>query len=541
MPFTADPATFEALVADLLEQITLGHTPEDLFATIYTRLRGLVPYNRIAVALLHEQGTMLRLVACRTDGPESLKIGYADALAGSTLADLLQTGHPRIINDLEAYLETKPDSRSTRLIVREGMRSNLTLPLLANGKPIGVIFFSSRQTNSYHDGHAQLLRRLAGTIAITLERAHLLTTLAQQNQELLAASELKDRFLEKLRQEVDRLTAQIQQENVYLRDEIRSTKHLAEIVGQSQGMQQVQKAVRQVAPTISTVLILGETGTGKERIAQAVHDLSPRRDRLLVKVNCAALAPGLITSELFGHEAGAFTGATRPRAGRFEVAHQGSLFLDEIAEIPLETQVLLLRVLQERVIERVGSHEARPIDVRVIAATNRDLQQGVLEGWFRADLFYRLNVFPIRIPPLRERCEDVEPLVHHFLHLFATRMGKAITGVGSRTLEQLRSYHWPGNVRELENLIERATILCSGQTLEIDPTWLTMPTPLAPSSTHALAELERQTILDALRTCGGRIYGPTGAAIRLGLKPTTLYSKMKKHHITRQGGNHHCE
>jgi len=288
-----------------------------------------------------------------------------------------------------------------------------------------------------------------------------------------------------------------------------------------------------VARTDSTVLILGETGTGKELVARAIHQLSPRRDRLLVAVNCAALAPGVIASELFGHEPGAFTGATRRRRGRFELAHQGTIFLDEVGELPADTQVLLLRVLQQRVIERVGGAEAIPVDARVIAATHRDLTAALDQGQFRADLFFRLNVFPIRVPPLRERRDDIPDLVRHFLHHFGRRLNKPAAQVSPATLELLTAYHWPGNVRELENLVERALIVTTGDRLQVDPQWLRSARtdgPDAPAPA-GLAELERRAILDALARCRGKIYGPGGAAAALGLKPTTLYGKMRRHHI----------
>jgi formate hydrogenlyase transcriptional activator len=256
----------------------------------------------------------------------------------------------------------------------------------------------------------------------------------------------------------------------------------------------------------------------------------------LVQVNCAALAPGVLTSELFGHEAGAFTGASRRRLGRFERAQHGSLFLDEIAEVPPETQVLLLRVLQERVIERVGGSEPIPVDVRVLAATNRDLSAALESGAFRTDLYYRLNVFPIRVPPLRERREDVPALIEHSITRFARRMDKDVADVSARTLELAMEYPWPGNVRELENVVERAMIVAAGDVLEIDPTWLAASVPVAevPAAQPSLAEQERRAILEALDQAGGKIYGPDGAAARLGLKPTTLYGKMRKHHIEKK-------
>jgi formate hydrogenlyase transcriptional activator len=310
------------------------------------------------------------------------------------------------------------------------------------------------------------------------------------------------------------------------------------LIGDGPAMRAVKQAVAQVAATSSTVLILGETGTGKELIARAVHELSPRRDHLLVKVNCAALAPSVITSELFGHEAGAFTGAVKQRLGRFELAHQGSIFLDEVAEVPPETQVLLLRVLQERVIERVGGGEPISVDVRVIAATNRDLGAAVAAGEFRADLFYRLNVFPVRVPPLRERPEDVPGLVRHFLDKLGRRVNKRVSRVAAATMDRLLGYHWPGNVRELENIVERAMIVSDGGELRIDPTWLAAPAGGGgpPSESSPLADVERRTILEALRKCGGKVYGPDGAAAALGLRPTTLYGKMRKHGIRKQAG-----
>jgi formate hydrogenlyase transcriptional activator len=325
-----------------------------------------------------------------------------------------------------------------------------------------------------------------------------------------------------------------QRETAYLRDEAKTDRDLRGLTGESPAMKAVRFAIQQVARTDSTVLIRGETGTGKELVARAIHQLSPRRDHLLVAVNCAALAPGVIASELFGHEAGAFTGATRRRPGRFELAHQGTIFLDEVGELPPETQVMLLRVLQERLIERVGGSEAVAVDVRVIAATHQDLAVAMNQGRFRADLFFRLNVFPITVPPLRERRDDIPDLVRHFLRHFARRLSKPVSQVSPATLELLREYHWPGNVRELENIVERAMIVTAGDTLQVDPDWLKSATLVdgMPRETGAgLAEVERRAILDALERCHGKIYGPGGAAAALKLKPTTLYGKMRKYQI----------
>ncbi len=349
----------------------------------------------------------------------------------------------------------------------------------------------------------------------------------RQYQELLALADENALLRDKV--------AELQREVPFLREEIKHDRDLRSLTGASPSMKAVRQAIQQVARTDSTVLILGETGTGKELVARAIHQVGPRRDHAFVAVNCAALNPSVLTSELFGHEPGAFTGATKRRIGRFERAHRGTIFLDEIAEVSQEVQILLLRVLQERVIERVGGNEPIAVDVRVIAATHRELDREVNEGKFRADLFFRLNVFPIRVPPLRERREDIPDLIQHFLHAFNRRMSKQVRQVAPDTLRLLLNYDWPGNVRELENLIERALIVGSQDTLRIDPNWLLAARPPSEGPTSlGLHETERQTILSALERCAGKIYGPAGAAAMLGLKPTTLYGKMRKHGIAKK-------
>jgi len=332
------------------------------------------------------------------------------------------------------------------------------------------------------------------------------------------------------------LQHRLEQEMPYLRETVKMQGDLRTLTGAGDSMKRVRLAIQQVAATDSTVLILGETGTGKELVAQAIHQLSARRDRLLVKVNCAALNPNILTSELFGHERGAFTGATKRRLGRFEMAQHGTIFLDEIAELPPATQVLLLRVLQERTIERVGGNEAIPVDVRIIAATHQDLAAAVKEGRFRADLFFRLNVFPIRVPPLRERKEDIADLVQHFIHVFNRRMNKQVHGIDTAGFAPLLNYSWPGNVRELENIIERMMIIAPASTLTPDPSWFASAMA-GPAATGTLRDLERDSIVAALQQSNGRIYGAGGAAALLGLKPTTLYSKMRRLDISRSGAN----
>jgi formate hydrogenlyase transcriptional activator len=326
-------------------------------------------------------------------------------------------------------------------------------------------------------------------------------------------------------------------ENVALREEIERSSMFEEIVGSSEGLRQVLAQVSKVAPTDSTVLILGETGTGKELIARAIHNLSKRSSRAFIRVNCAAIPPALVASELFGHEKGSFTGAFQRRLGRFESADGGTIFLDEVGELPPETQVALLRVLQEREFERVGGSQTVPVDVRVLAATNSDLSAAVAEGTFRQDLFYRLNVFPIRIPALRERVDDISLLVEYLIDRYAQAAGKKMRNINKGTLELFQTYNWPGNVRELQNVIERAVILSDGETFCVDKTWLTPVTPKTAATSVPLVanlvEREREMIENALREAAGLISGPTGAATKLGIPRQTLESKIRKLGINR--------
>ncbi len=331
--------------------------------------------------------------------------------------------------------------------------------------------------------------------------------------------------------------ARLQAQNLYLREEIKSAHNFDEIVGRSAVFQSVLSNVRRVAATDASVLIRGETGTGKELIARAVHSASKRRDKPLIKINCAALPAGLVESELFGHEKGAFTGAIAKRIGRFELADGGTIFLDEIGEIPLEVQVKLLRVLQEREFDRVGGKSPIEVDVRVIAATNRDLFQAVAEKTFREDLFYRLNVFPLLTPPLRNRAEDIPLLVSFLIDKYMLRIGKRVEGVSANSMQRLRSYRWPGNIRELENVIERAIILADGPVIEVDSEMLpglTEPVtgPASPTTGASLEEVERQHIAAVLKQTNWVIEGSNGAAKILDLHPSTLRYRMKKLGVT---------
>jgi len=340
-----------------------------------------------------------------------------------------------------------------------------------------------------------------------------------------AEEELKKAF-----DEIKTLKDQLHKENLALKEEIDQASMFEEIVGASDAIKRVLAVLCKVAPTDSTVLITGETGTGKELAARAIHKRSHRARNAFVAVNCAAIPPSLIASELFGHEKGAFTGATQRRLGRFEVADGGTIFLDEVGDLPAETQIALLRVLQERELERVGGTHAVAIDVRVIAATNRDLEAAVEAGSFRRDLFYRLNVFPIRMPSLHERVEDIPLLVAYLAQRYAGKMGKKINAIDKKTLELFQTYHWPGNVRELQNVVERAVILCEGATLAVDETWLPRTSPRPAPSGVALASLadqEKEMIENALSQSQGRVSGPLGAAARLGIPRSTLESRIK--------------
>jgi formate hydrogenlyase transcriptional activator len=326
-------------------------------------------------------------------------------------------------------------------------------------------------------------------------------------------------------------------ENVALREDIVRSSMFEEIVGSSEPLRRVLVQVSKVAPTDSTVLVLGETGTGKELIARAIHNRSMRSSRAFIRVNCAAIPPSLIASELFGHEKGSFTGATQRRLGRFESADGGTIFLDEVGDLPPETQVALLRVLQEREFERVGGTQSVSVDVRVIAATNRDLTSAVAEGRFRQDLFYRLNVFPIRLPALRERISDISLLVGYLIDRYAKKLGKKIRNIDKKTIELFHAYDWPGNIRELQNVVERAVILSEGETFFVDETWLTHVTPkLAATTAPLVADLvehEREILEAALQQSEGVVGGPTGAAVKLGIPRQTLESKIRKLGINR--------
>jgi formate hydrogenlyase transcriptional activator len=395
-----------------------------------------------------------------------------------------------------------------------GPRSNATFPLVVGGQLIGAMAFGTvHREREWPDAIVNRLRLFVEMIgsAIARTRAEVAT--------------------QKALDEVRRLRDQLQRENLYLQSEVKVISGHGRIIGESSALRNVLEQVEQVAGTNSSVLLIGETGTGKELIASAIHELSPRHSRPMVRVNCAAIPQTLIESELFGREKGAYTGALSRQVGRFEVAHGSTLFLDEVGELPPEVQIKLLRVLQERQLERLGSSKAISVDVRIIAATNRDLEKAVRENSFRDDLYYRLNVFPIRIPPLRERLEDIPLLVQSFVHEFAKSFCKNIESIDKDSLDLLQAYAWPGNVREVRNTVERAMILAKGPRLYINPPSI-LPDDAAPSL--FLLDAERNHLLTVLEKTGWRIRGKGGAAETLGLKPTTLESMMIRLRVTRK-------
>ncbi len=385
----------------------------------------------------------------------------------------------------------------------QGFRSAVAYPLIVHGDEfVGVLGnLARRDIDEEEFAHIGILAQQA---AISIKSAQIF----EENKKL------RDRLIV---------------ENAYLQEELRSEAGFSEIVGVSRALRSLLQDIRQVAGTDSAVLLLGETGTGKELIARAIHQLSPRKSRPLIKVNCGAIAPSLVDSELFGHERGAFTGALQRRLGRFELANNGTLFLDEIGELPPESQTRLLRVLQEQEFERVGGNHPIRVDVRLIAATNRDLEAEVAAKRFRADLFYRLNVFPAHVPPLRERKDDIPHLVEHFIAHQRRRLGKTIEGVSHEGMERLRRYSWPGNIRELQNVVERACVLASGPLLSIPENLTDGPgRPAGADPILTLAEAEKSHIRRALEASGGRIHGTGGAAAMLGINPNTLRSRMEK-------------
>ena len=502
-----------------------------LFKGIVSSLKPVLRHDYTSLALLEESSGLLKIHALDLPGsanklPKSeFTVSMEDTPAGRCFA----TGQVLVVRNGEL---DRFNMEVMRFLRREGVESLCCVPLSTHGRTFGTINLASRDANAFAPNDVELLQQVATQVAIALENA-------------LAFKE------------IDALKDKLAVEKLYLEEEIRSEFNFEEIIGDSPALRRTLSQLELAAPAGTTVLVLGETGTGKELIARALHNLSPRRERTFVKVNCAAIPAGLLESELFGHERGAFTGALMQKIGRFEFADKGTLFLDEVGDLPLELQPKLLRVLQEQEFERLGSNRSVHVDVRVIAATNGDLAQLVEEKKFRGDLYYRLNVFPIVIPPLRERREDVPLLVRYFVQKISRRQNKTVEYVPSDVMDALVNYSWPGNIRELENLIERAVLLSPGKELQVPIAELkasrssasrppltdaslpivrlgngaVSPAPAGPLA--SLEETQRQHILRALRQTEWRLSGPKGAAKLLGIKRTTLQARMRKLGIKR--------
>jgi len=477
-----------------------------LLSSISACLRRVMNHDYASLGLYEPDAQQVRLQAL--DFPKSKGLLHEEMvfpIEGTPSGEVVRTRKPLIISG--ANLDSYKTSVS-RLFIAEGLRSGCIVPLITANRTLGTLSLSSLRPGAFSQEDVDLLMRVANQVAIAIENALAYREIA----------ELKNKLAD---------------EKLYLEEEIRTEYTFEEIVGESPALKRVLSQAETVAATDSSVLILGETGTGKEVIARAIHNLSQRRERTFVKVNCAAIPTGLLESELFGHERGAFTGAIAQKVGRFELAHRGTLFLDEVGDIPLELQPKLLRVLQEKEFERLGGTRTQQVDVRVVAATNRDLTQMVEDRLFRSDLYYRLNVFPIVVPPLRDRAEDIPLLVRYFAQKHARRMDRRIETIPSEEMEALTRYHWPGNVRELENLIERAVILSRGPALHVALPEERLSGDAPTASPITLEAAEREHILSALGATNWIIAGPGGAAARLGMKRTTLQSRMSKLGISR--------
>ena len=477
---------------------------DELFSAISEQLSRVVAHDFAVVGLLDRTTGEMRVSGLHSPGgisfaPEETSVRPEGLPAGEALA----TGNPVVVSGLDFERFPSPLYRKYSDL---GFRSSCSIPLSGRNGISGALDLARRSGEPFTNDEVDLLVQVARQIAIATENS-----LAYRE-----LSELKDKLAT---------------EKLYLEDEIRFDQNPGNMIGESPAFQAVLRGMQVVAPTDATVLIQGETGTGKELIARAIHDLSGRSKRSFIKVNCAAIPATLLESELFGHEKGSFTGAFAQKIGRFELAHQGTLFLDEVGEIPVELQSKLLRAIQEQELERLGGNRTIRVDVRFVAATNRDLKQMVAEGTFRSDLYYRLHVFPLVVPPLRERTEDIPLLIRYFTQKHAKRMNRLIESIPSAAFDALTDYEWPGNIRELQNVIERSVILSPGRVLQVALPEIATSSSSVRRAPRLEEAAERERILQALRESDGRVSGQNGAAARLGLRRTTLQSRMKKLHI----------
>ena len=519
----------QSMLLAVSNEIASTRDKKDLLQILHGKLRKLFSFSHTVICILNEDQKTVRTFLLDPHSPNQKHPDYPRLTQGifpiddSLLNVALHADSP-ILFDAEMLVKESKGSLCVQINYECGIREFLFVSMRNGGERMGFLMMCSKTPNEINRQKLHLIQGIASQLSVAV--ANILA-----NDEL----ERKIRTIQAYRQ-------QLEKEKIYLQEEINDAHNYQEIIGGGPAIQLVLQRVTQVAKADSSVLILGETGTGKELIARAIHNQSNRKDQLMVKVNCAALSPHLIESELFGHERGSFTGATDRRIGKFELAAGGTLFLDEIGEMPLDLQVKLLRVLQEKEIERVGGKAVIPTDVRIIAATNRQLWQEVQAGKFRSDLYYRLNVFPIVMPSLRDRREDIPALADHFIAKYARKMGKKINGVSDQALSVLRAYSWPGNIRELEHLIERTILLsqepfirhidmpASDLAQETEPDNVALPED---DRVKTIDEIEREHILLVLKKCQGKVSGVGGAAELLQIPSTTLSSKMKRFHIQR--------
>lgn len=478
---------------------------QSLFRAVTDQLAKVVRWERAGITVYDLKSDAFRFYAVETNLPKVVLRSDAMIPRAHSAVGWVYEHH---------QVHVRPHLQRERLFIedesylQEGLGRMINLPMVVQEACLGTLNIGSIEAGPPDPADVDFLQQVATQIGFAIAHVNAY-------------------------EEITRLKEQLARENVYLAEELKANQDFGIVVGRSQAFEQVLTLARQAAPTGATVMVTGETGTGKEVLARAIHERSLRRDRAFVRLNCAALPAGLIESELFGHERGAFTGAEHQRVGRFELADGGTLFLDEVGEMPLEAQAKLLRVLQDGLVDRVGGANAIPVDVRVIAATNADLHRAIQQGRFRSDLYYRLNVFPIHMPPLRERPEDIPILARHFLRVHSRRLKRQCEDFDGVSMERLVQYAWPGNVRELENIVERALILCHERLLRIDPAMVHVRVPPESGPRRTLHDEERHHILQTLTLLDWRIEGPGGAAEQLGLAPSTLRSRMRKLAIRR--------
>jgi formate hydrogenlyase transcriptional activator len=506
------------LLLDLNNRVAAHCGLRQVFHVVSSELRRLFNCECVGLALPESCGKNLRQhLIDFPEGKGFFKEGTVFPIEGSSAGMAFRTAKAVILNNLSevhANWNSEALAAFSSIVRNEETRSGCFLPLLSESRPIGVLQLISLRESAFAKQDVKFLDQVANQIALALKNALEYEEVAEANDRLAEAD------------------ARSRNESLALREQIERDSMFEDIVGSSEPLRRVLSQVRKVAPSDSTVLILGETGTGKELIARAIHKRSSRAKQAFIAVNCAAIPPSLIASELFGHERGAFTGATQRRLGRFEAANGGTIFLDEVGDVPAEIQVALLRVLQEREIERVGSDKPVPVDVRIVAATHRDLEQLVAQGKFRQDLLYRLTVVPITVPSLQERAEDIPLLVEYFVDRFAKKTGKKFRTIAKQSLRLFQAYTWPGNIRELQNVVERGVILTDSDTFSVDDTWFKRKQPKVAAPTRgmtgALLDQEKEMIEAALADSRGTIAGPTGAAAKLSIPRATLEAKIRR-------------